>query len=186
MFIDLGESIGLRRPEMKDVEQIYQYRNDWAVIKTLGGFSYGMSRQNVQNWIEKQRTNQRDIVWAIAAREGDECIGHAGLYDIDYRIRKAELGVCLGNRAFWGRGLGSKVYVAVLDFGFKHLNLHRIETFNLATNTKTEHIKQKLGFQCEGEMRDVQFRDGQYINVRIWAVLEDDWDAVDVAGILAS
>ena len=75
MIIDFG-SVFSRKLESKDVEGIYNYRNDPDVYMTLGGFYKGMSREDVQQWVSFQRTNSVDTVWALATKDDDRCIGH--------------------------------------------------------------------------------------------------------------
>ena len=165
-----------RKPELKDIEQIYQYRNDKEVYKTLGGFSNGMSRENVKSWIEFQVQNKNDIVWVIAEKETDICIGHLGLYDIDHRVGKAEIGIAIA-KEFWGKGIGTKAYECILSYGFKQLRLNRLETYNLALNSKIIKIKEKINFKTEGILRDFQFRDGQFEDVMVMAVLKKDYES---------
>ena len=173
MFIDLGEVV-LRKPEQEDLEAIHQYRNDPDVYSTLGGHYAGMSREDVRRWIEHHRTNQRDLVLVLADKADDTCVGHAGLYNIDYRRGKAELGIAIA-RTFWGKGLGVAVYVGLIEYAFKQLRLHRLETFNLEKNKKIVRVKEKLGFTLEGVLRDYEFRDGQWLNVMCMTILSTEW-----------
>ena len=104
MIIDFGR-VFCRKLESKDVEDIYNYRNDPDVYRTLGGFYRGMSKEDVQQWVAHQRTNKTDMVWALATKDEDRCIGHIGLYNIDYRVGKAEIGWQFLSH-IGGRGLG--------------------------------------------------------------------------------
>lgn len=185
MLVQLGE-IGIRRAEIKDVESIYQYRNNWEVIKTLGGTSHGLSRQYVKDWITTSEARSKDLIWVVVDSKTDLCIGHIGLYDIDYRIGKAELGYCIGDQDYWRRGFGTKLVAWLVKYGFEQLNLNRLETFNLAYNFKAEKIKEKIGFKKEGCLRQAQYRDGSYHDLNIWAVLEDEWEREFVEKILGS
>lgn len=170
----LREQFILRRPEPKDVEHLYLYRNDWEAIRSLGGFSSGYSIKDLQEWVEFHRNRKDEIIWVIGDRANDTCLGHVGLYDIDYRVRKAEFAILIGEKSCWGKGLGQSITQATIDYGFDQLNLHRIELEVLANNSRAIHIYEKLGFRREGIQRDAQFRDGQYIDVIIMALLEHE------------
>ena len=176
MIIDFG-SVFSRKLESKDVEDIYNYRNDLDVYMTLGGFYKGMSREDVQQWVSFQRTNSVDIVWALATKDDDRCIGHLGLYNIDYRVGKAEIGLAI-SKSHWGNGIGGKIYSGLIKYAFDQLRLHRIETYNLAINKKVIKIKENLGFKLEGVLRDFQYRDGNYLDVMIMTILENEWRAL--------
>ncbi|WP_282016615.1 GNAT family N-acetyltransferase [Marinifilum flexuosum] len=173
MNFDLGVAY-TRKPEVKDLEEIYKYRNDYQVYKTLGGFSNGMSRSNVRDWIEFHSNNKKDFVWVIADKETDLCIGHLGLYDIDFRIGKAEIGIAIA-KEYWGKSIGSYAYKEVLTYAFNELRLNRVETFNLALNDKIIKIKQKLGFKVEGVLRNFQYRDGKYEDIMVMAILKNEY-----------
>jgi RimJ/RimL family protein N-acetyltransferase len=172
--INLNQAI-LRRPEPRDVEQLYVYRNDWDVIRSLGGFSRGYSQRDLTDWVEYHRTRQDEIIWTIADREADRCLGHAGLYQIDHRVRSAEFAIIIGDKSRWGHGLGRAVTQAVLDFGFAQMNLNRIELTVLENNAAALHLYRKLGFVQEGVLRQAQFRDGAYLNVVQMGLLREEY-----------
>jgi len=176
MVIDLGGYYA-RKPEAKDVENIYNYRNDPNVYATLGGFFSGLSRSSIEKWIETNSSNQNDYVWVIAEENNDECVGHCGLYKVDFRVGKAELGAAIA-KAHWGKGLGGRVWAHVTEYGFKQLRLNRIETFNLEINQKVVRIKEQLGYKVEGILRQTQFRDGKYLNQMVMAILASEWNGI--------
>ena len=165
----------LRRPEAKDVEFLYQYRNDWEVIKHLGGFSKGYSLVDLQDWIEAHRAKDNELIWIIADCQSDKCLGHVGLYNIDHRVRKAEFAIMIGDKAKCRTGIGTLVTRSVIEYGFKQLNLHRIYLTVLKANERAIKLYEKLGFKHEGMLRDEQFRDGEYADVVFMAILEHEW-----------
>ena len=176
MNFDLGCAT-TRMPELKDVEEIYRYRNDDDVYVSLGGVFHGMSRENVKEWINFHNHNEKDHVWVIVDKVSDKCVGHLGLYQIDFRNGKAEIGIAIA-KEYWGKGIGKLAYKEILNYAFNQLNLNRVETFNLASNKKIIHIKQKFGFQIEGIMRQVLFKNGQYQDKMIMAILKSEYIAL--------
>ena len=131
----------------------------------------------MQQWVSFQRTNSVDTVWALATKDDDRCIGHLGLYNIDYRVGKAEIGLAI-SKSHWGNGIGGKIYSGLIKYAFDQLRLHRVETYNLAINKKVIKIKENLGFKLEGVLRDFQYRDGNYLDVMIMTILENEWRAL--------
>jgi RimJ/RimL family protein N-acetyltransferase len=67
------------------------------------------------------------------------------------------------------------VTYAVIDYGFCHLNLHRVHLTVLKTNDRAISLYEKLGFKTEGILRDEQFRDGRYVDVIVMGILENEW-----------
>ena len=168
------DGVVLRRPEPKDVSYLYVYRNNWEVARCLGGFRTGYSLQDLHEWIELHRSLENEVLWVIADEVTDTCLGHIGLYEIDFRVRKAEFAIVIGQKANWGKGLGQTVSRAAIDYGFDELNLHRIELEVLANNARAIHVYEKLGFKREGIQRDAQFRSGQYLDIVTMAILEHE------------
>ena len=173
MRLSLDEVV-LRRPEPKDVGRLYLYRNDLQVAKWLGGFSAGYCIRDLEEWIESHRLRKDEIVWTIAEKKSDDCIGHVGLYQIDYRVRRAEFAILIGDTASWGRGIGRRVSAAVVDYGFRELNLHRIELSVLSSNARAIKLYEGLGFRREGLLKDAQFREGSYMDIVLMALFRTE------------
>jgi RimJ/RimL family protein N-acetyltransferase len=173
-MINLGDVV-LRALEPKDADSLYLYRNEWEVIRHLGGFSAGYSKANLEEWIQRHSNRADEILWTIAAVETDHCIGHVGLYQIDSRVRKGQFAIMIGDRALWGKGLGTRVTEAVVSWAFSQLNLHKVSLHVLTNNERAIRIYELLGFRPEGILRDEQFRDGQFLDLMLMAVFEDEW-----------
>lgn len=171
------DEVYLRRPEIKDVDFFYAYRNDWEVISSLGGFSRGYSTKDLQDWLEYHRKQQNEIIWTIAEKCSDNCLGHVGLYNIEHRVRHAEFAIMLGNKKWWGKGLGNQITYHVIDYGFKQLNLHKVYLTVLKSNERAIALYHKLGLTIDGTLRADQYRDGHYQDSLLMSVLENEWCA---------
>lgn len=167
----------LRPFETADLDALYNYRNDRELASQLGGFSTGFSKADLVEWLERHRTHENEILWCIAIESDDRCIGHVGLYRIDARVRKADIAILIGDRDCQGRGIGTAVTRAVVTYGFRELNLHRIALQVLATNGRAVRLYEGLGFSREGSLRHEQFRDGRYVDMLLMSVLEGEWRA---------
>ena len=172
IFLD---KVVLRRPELRDVKSLYEYRNDPDIVQLLGGFSKGYSTKDIEDWLESHRARDDEIVWVIAEKEGDRCVGHVGLYNIDHRVRCAEFAIMIGDKACWGKGLGKQVSISVMEYGFEQLNLHRIKLTVLVTNVRAVKLYEKIGFRKEGTLRHEQYRDNQYVDVLVMGILKGEW-----------
>jgi RimJ/RimL family protein N-acetyltransferase len=156
---------------------MYGYRNDPEVAHWLGGFSFGFSRRDFEDWIERHRNRTDEIIWVIAAKPSDECIGHVGLYEIDYRAGKAEYAMCIGDKAKRARGLGTEISKAVHRYAFRELNLHKVHAEMLDFNEAAIKLCERLGYKLEGRLRANQFRDGKYVDSLVMSVLVEEWES---------
>ncbi len=169
------DNVILRCPEPGDVDALYSFKNDPEVATLLGGFSKGYSKADLSNWVEYHRTCSNEQLWTIADSVDNRCLGHVGLYNIDHRIAVAEFAIMLGDKTTWGKGLGKKITYEVVQYGFQWLNLNRIELSVLAGNDRAKHIYSSIGFVTEGTKRQAQFKDGNYIDLHLMAVLRNEF-----------
>lgn len=171
----------LRKPEPKDVEWLYSYKNDAEIGNLLGGFSMGYSMADLHDWLEFHRKCREELLLSIARINDDVCIGHVGLYKIDFRIRQAEFAILIGDRSSWGKGVGRNSTKAMLDYGFNELNLNRLYLSVLTTNERAINLYQSLGFNLEGRLRQAQFKGGNYIDMYIMGLLRNEYGTVSNA-----
>ena len=102
-------------------------------------------------------------------------IGNSGFFNIDWRNRGAELGIVIGDKAYWNKGYGTEVMRLLLHHGFTTLNLHRIFLRVFEGNPRAIRAYEKAGFVHEGRMRQAEFRDGKYLDVLLMSVLRPEW-----------
>ena len=164
----------LRPPEPKDCQALYIFKNDPDLASLLGGFHAGYSMADLADWIEFHRKRKDEIIRVIADPESDDCIGHVGLYNIDYRVRSAEFAIMIGAANLWGKGLGRLITDFVVKWGFRELNLNRVHLSVLQTNERAIKLYRSLGFSEEGRQRDAQFKNNQYIDVILMAILRSE------------
>ena len=73
------------------------------------------------------------------------------------------------------QGAGSFAVNEMLRHAFENLNLHRVELQVLEDNLCAQHVYEKAGFKLEGLRREAVFKNGRYLNCKLYAVLRRDW-----------
>ena len=73
------------------------------------------------------------------------------------------------------RGTGKKLGVAVLNYAFDTLKLHKVCGQALAYNTPSINFHTSLGFVQEGVLRDQYFNGQRYYDVVHFGLLADEW-----------
>lgn len=164
----------LRPVEPRDAQRLYEFKNNIEVAAQLGGFHTGLALADVTDWVEYHRRKADEVIWTIADRADDLCLGHVGLYKIDHRVRSAEFAIMIGSKNHWGRGIGRAVSRAVVDWSFSELNLNRLCLSVLATNERAIRLYESLGFSEEGRLREAQFRGGRFLDVILMGVLQGE------------
>ncbi|HLT21784.1 MAG TPA: GNAT family protein, partial [Thermomicrobiales bacterium] len=64
---------------------------------------------------------------------------------------------------------------AVIDFGFRHMGLCRIEAVCRLDNVGSYRVMEKCGLQFEGIMRDAYYAKGRLETVRLYAIVRRDY-----------
>jgi ribosomal-protein-alanine N-acetyltransferase len=169
-----GEVV-LRPPEQRDVDALLIIKNDREIAAMLGGHNDGYTREGLERWVQFHRNAKDESFWVIAAPQEDRCLGHVALYKIDHRVGHAEFAILLGDRAWWGKGVGRDCTAWMVEYGFSTLNLRRIYLDVLATNERAAALYRKLGFKEEGRLREHQLKNGAYVDVLVMGILRDEW-----------
>jgi ribosomal-protein-alanine N-acetyltransferase len=173
MHIHLDQVV-LRKPEPSDAAAMYRYRNNPDSTNYLAEHHRSFSMKDIEEWIERHRTMENEIVWTVADRQTNDCLGHAGLYQINQRVRCADAGIMLGDPATWGKHLGSAVLTAIVEFGFTQLNLNRVHGYIVAAHSRSLRMVERCGFKQEGVMRQAHYVDGQYMDLVMVGILRDE------------
>lgn len=172
-----GDKIRLRAIEREDICTFVRWFNDPEVRQFLLMYE-PMSKAKEEQWFEMQLNQRDDFLYAIEAQidEGWVHIGNTGLHKIDWKNRIAVFGIALGEKDFWGKGHGTDATRTVLGFAFQEINLHRVELDVYDFNARARRCYEKAGFKYEGTRREAFFRDGQYHDVHLMSILNEEYD----------
>ncbi|NEU57044.1 GNAT family N-acetyltransferase [Halorussus sp. MSC15.2] len=166
-----GDSITLRTIEAEDVEFMRDTVNDPEVREGLTT-AFPFNAEQEREYFEERISNQEDVNLAICT--DGEMAGTIGLHDMNQRSGHCEVGLWLATD-YHGRGYGTEASRLLTDYAFRELRMHRVQARVLATNDASARIWQKLGFREEGVHHDEAFTDGEYVDIRYFGVLEDEW-----------
>jgi ribosomal-protein-alanine N-acetyltransferase len=111
--------------------------------------------------------------WGVADGE-DRIVGHATLFHLEKRHRRAEIGYSI-RRDLWGRGLGTRAAAVLVDFAFGALDLRRIEADVDPRNTGSLRLLEKLGFVREGYFRQRWEIQGEVQDGVAFGLLRSEW-----------
>jgi len=171
-----GKKIRIRALEKTDIEEIMKWINDPEVMKNLL-MRYPVSRYQEERWIERalDDSNPKNKVFAVETKEG-VYLGGIGLHAINWENRNAEVGIVIGKKEYWNKGYGTDAMMALLDFAFHQMNLHRVYLRVFEFNIKGIKSYEKCGFKREGVLRDDYYADGKYHNTIIMGILKAEFE----------
>jgi len=89
----------------------------------------------------------------VADSKTDGCLGMVNYHDGYIRHKRVAIGYIV-NPARQREGVAYEAVSAMLNFCFGDLGLHRVQAFIHPDNTASRRLVEKLGFHCEGRLRD--------------------------------
>ena len=113
--------------------------------------------------------------WSGVFRRG-VLVGAIGVAEVELQKQSAQIGYYLAADAC-GRGLATMACRALLAHLFEEVGIHRVELRMAATNDRSIRLAQRLGFTCEGRLRDADVYDGQRRDLLVFGMLAPDWAA---------
>lgn len=171
-----GELVKLVAVEREHLPTFKRFFNDYELVRLLAPYGiWPLSAEDEQEWYERQRKDESSLSCAILTRAEGRLIGSCGFTNLDRRNRAAEVGIAIGDPAYWGKGYGTEALRLLVGHGFAELNLHRIALRVYDFNVRAIRSYEKLGFQHEGRLRQALFREGRYHDVLVMGLLAEEW-----------
>jgi ribosomal-protein-serine acetyltransferase len=100
--------------------------------------------------------------------------GRAGIYYIDAQHKSGALGYWIG-KDFAGKGIITESCRALTQYAFTEMGLNRIELKCATGNAKSAAVAERLGFTCEGTLREAEWLNGAPINLFLFSMLKKEW-----------
>jgi ribosomal-protein-serine acetyltransferase len=95
---------------------------------------------------------------------------------LDQGKRQTEIGYWLG-QDFQGRGLMSAACRAMIHYAFTRLGLERIEIRCAAANSRSRAIPERLGFEQEGIIPQLEWQTETYVDTVVYSMTAAAWAA---------
>jgi len=168
-----GRQVRLRAVERVDLPTFVKWLNDPEVTQFLES-SGPMSMEAEERWYAKLQAGE-DKVYSIDTKEG-KLIGNVGVMKIDWKDRRAVIGIMIGEKEHWDKGYGTDAIETLVRYLFEELNMHRIYLLADERNTRAIRCYEKVGFRKEGTFREDRFRDGSYRSDIQMSILQGEWD----------
>ena len=185
-----GKLVRLRAVEPEDAENAFRWMNDHEVTRNLMA-RYPFSLESEREWVKGagKPLDFANARFAVETKDGVH-IGHCGLHNASAENRRAELGIMIGEKEYWGRGFGTDAMLTLLRFAFQQMNLHKVTLGVFEFNERGRVMYTKLGFVEEGRFREDLFQDGRYWDLIRLSILRREYEAVhgakSAAAVLAT
>ena len=167
-----GERVRLRPVRDEDLPQFQRWLNDADILRWLT-LPKGPTMGEELQWWEAEQRNPEDIVWAIEMLDG-RLLGDLALRPNPV-ARWADLGIFIGEKAFWSRGYGADAVRTILRYAFLAMRLNRVSLTADELNARALRCYEKCGFVREGLLRQQRLVDGQFHNAVLMGILREEF-----------
>jgi [ribosomal protein S5]-alanine N-acetyltransferase len=161
----------LRRMEVSDAEDVYEYASDPAVAEHTGWDAH--RSPDISEAFAATQARSRGCAWAIVQRADQKVIGTCGIVRARAPYR-GEINFAL-SRKYWNQGFMTEAVREVVRFGFEVLGLHRIQARCKVANIGSARVMEKAGMTLEGVLREYSFSKGEYLNLKMYSILQREW-----------
>lgn len=160
----------------RDVDSLVNYLNDITIYNNTLKIPKEYTRERGFWYLnfckEKDEKYGKAMAFQIRTKEG-EMIGSIellGIYDVN--SHKEEIGYWLA-APFRGKGLMQKAINTFNEYVFKNYNYVRLEATVFVSNITSQHLLEKCNFNYEGTLKKAYFKDGKYIDAKLYALIKE-------------
>ena len=166
----------MRPFSLADASEVQRLAGDRSIADTTLNVPHPYEQGMAEGWISthQPKFEARELVtFAITLHDDAQLIGAINL-KLDVDADRAELGYWIG-KPWWNRGYCTEAAVAVIDYGFRVLNLNRINATHLARNPASGRVMQKAGMAHEGVARQHVKKWGLHEDLVLYGLLRETW-----------
>ena len=159
-----GDAIFLRALEPEDLDFIYDVENDesiWEISSTQTPYSRYLIRQYLEN-AHQDIYEAKQLRLAICRYEDCEPVGLVDLFEYDPKNNRAGVGIMIKDPSSRNSGIGSETLNLLIQYSFKHLNLHQLFANIDAANEPSLKLFTKFGFEQIGVKKHWNLVGGTY------------------------
>lgn len=165
--------IQLKQITKSDLNLLKEWRNSKSIF--ANNTQFFLLNSKLQNdWFKLLQNDSSRQMFMILHNKIK--IGICGLIDIDKENKNAKVAIIIGKVNLHSKGLGTSTLNNLLEYGFKKLNLHRIEAEIIEYNQNSIHFFTKSKFKIDAIYRDAIWRNNQWWNMHSMSILKRDFN----------
>jgi RimJ/RimL family protein N-acetyltransferase len=166
----------LIEPKMSHAALSLKWLRDDEASRYMGADFSAVSLATEHQRIKDILSGTDNINWMITVDR--KIIGAVEINKIAESSKKfgapaGSLSILIGDRSQWGRGIGSAVLAAVIEWGFIERRFQCFLARALTVNTRSWHSLESLGFTYIDTT--TEHEDGQVFEWRNYRLTKDDW-----------
>ena len=149
------ERLILRRMELSDAQMAFDH---WLSDERVSDNRVSAAHKTVSETIKRitkiveDYTKEDFCWWGIEQKANGKLIGEIDLYDFDNATGNCEVSYSIGYE-WWNNGYATEALMAVMEYGFRHMQIHKIAAAHNTDNMASGKVMLKAGMVREGVIR---------------------------------
>jgi ribosomal-protein-alanine N-acetyltransferase len=172
------DRLNLRRLELTDAQSVFDnWLSDERVTDNLIKGAHKTVSETIERvaGIVSEYGSEKFCYWGIQLKASGELIGAIDFFNFDSATENCEVGYSLGYK-WWNQGYGTESLKSVMEFGFRHMNIHKISAAHNLDNAASGKIMSKVGMEQEGTIRHmIRNAKNQYKDCAVYGLLQEDY-----------
>ncbi|WP_137790216.1 GNAT family protein [Bacillus sp. E(2018)] len=167
----------LRKLTLEDAQDMFLYGSD-AEVSRYVTWDVHQTLEDTKDFIRfvKSKYGKGELApWGIVLKETNKLIGTIDFVSWQINHKTAEIGYVIAKN-YWGQGIATEAGKEILNYGFKNMNLVRIQARCFIENGGSEGVMKKLGMKYEGTLRKAMFTKGEHRDLKVYAVLNEEFE----------
>lgn len=170
-----GKQIYLRPLEVEDAKLYEKWVNDVEVKKYYDiprPSNYAIAEDFIKNLY---KSTDRYVIMGIVVKKNNRLIGYTHLSNINYVDSNCMFAILIGEKEYWGKGLGTEATNLTIAYAFDILNMNKVWLNVHAPNVGGIKAYEKAGFVKEGLKRQDKYYAGKWHDTILMSILQSEW-----------
>jgi len=170
------DRLKIRKLTLQDAEDMFEYASNpevtkyvmWETHKTIE------DTKNFIHFVLDQYCSANVAPLGVELKETGKLIGTIDFVWWRPEHKSAEIGYVISHH-HWGKGICTEAAKALIHFGFKQMDLVRIQARCFVENESSARVMEKCGMLFEGIMRKSLYLKGKHRDIKIYSILKEEY-----------
>jgi RimJ/RimL family protein N-acetyltransferase len=148
--------------------------NDGEITQYLESRFHDNSLEALGKYVRDRMKEPNEMFLAIVENEHNTHIGNIKLGPINWIHRIGDIGILIGEKTYWGKGIATEAIRLLVDHAFKNLRLHKLTAGCYTLNKTSLKAFQKNAFEIEGIRKKHRYYNGEYVDTILLGLLNEE------------
>lgn len=173
-FIE-GKTINLCAHNSEHINLYVKWMND-PKVRIYARNIMPLRVEDVKKWFEPREGRISNfVIFELWHNKDKKPIGTAGLGHIDWVNGWANAFLSIGEPEYWNKSIATEATELLVEYAFNELNLNKLHGGVCVENIGSWAVAEKIGFEFEGIQEDEFYVGGDYLGVKAYSLLKEDW-----------